>query len=392
MGTNMKKGAKRLIVGAMALALVAGCGNDAGTGGTPAGDTIKVGLNYELSGGVATYGQSSVDGIELAIKEVNDAGGVDGKKIELVKYDNKSEPAEATTLATKLMTQDKVVAVIGPATSGSFKATVQVANSSEVPIISGSATADDVTVDKDGKVQPYVFRTCFNDSFQGTAMAKYAAEKLSAKTAVIIKDNSSDYAKGLADNFKSTFEAGGGSIVAEEAYVSKDTEFNAILTSIKSKSFDVIYLPGYYEEAGLVIKQARELGIDAPIMGGDGFDSPTLAQLAGAEALNKVYFTNHYSSLDKDPKVTKFIEAYKAAKGEEPDAFNALGYDTANFLVDAIKRAATIDGPGIQKALAETKDFPAVTGTFSVDASHNPVKSIVVIELGNGEQVASEKV
>lgn len=392
MGTNMKKGAKRLIVGAMALALVAGCGNDAGTGGTPAGDTIKVGLNYELSGGVATYGQSSVDGIELAIKEVNDAGGVDGKKIELVKYDNKSEPAEATTLATKLMTQDKVVAVIGPATSGSFKATVQVANSSEVPIISGSATADDVTVDKDGKVQPYVFRTCFNDSFQGTAMAKYAAEKLSAKTAVIIKDNSSDYAKGLADNFKSTFEAGGGSIVAEEAYVSKDTEFNAILTSIKSKSFDVIYLPGYYEEAGLVIKQARELGIDAPIMGGDGFDSPTLAQLAGAEALNKVYFTNHYSSLDKDPKVTKFIEAYNAAKGEEPDAFNALGYDTANFLVDAIKRAATIDGPGIQKALAETKDFPAVTGTFSVDASHNPVKSIVVIELGNGEQVASEKV
>ena len=392
MGTNMKKGAKRLIVGAMALALVAGCGNDAGTGGTPAGDTIKVGLNYELSGGVATYGQSSVDGIELAIKEVNDAGGVDGKKIELVKYDNKSEPAEATTLATKLMTQDKVVAVIGPATSGSFKATVQVANSSEVPIISGSATADDVTVDKDGKVQPYVFRTCFNDSFQGTAMAKYAAEKLDAKTAVIIKDNSSDYAKGLADNFKSTFEAGGGSIVAEEAYVSKDTEFNAILTSIKSKSFDVIYLPGYYEEAGLVIKQARELGIDAPIMGGDGFDSPTLAQLAGAEALNKVYFTNHYSSLDKDPKVTKFIEAYKAAKGEEPDAFNALGYDTANFLVDAIKRAATIDGPGIQKALAETKDFPAVTDTFSVDASHNPVKSIVVIELGNGEQVASEKV
>lgn len=386
----MKKTPLKLVVGVATLALLAGCGAN-NTSGSASGD-IKIGLNYELSGQTASYGEASVKGIELAVKEINDAGGVKGQKIQLVKYDNKSEPAEATTLASKLMTQDKVVAAIGPATSGSFKATAQVANSSKVPIVSGSATADDVTSDRSGKVQPYVFRTCFNDSFQGTAMANFASKKLAAKSAVIIKDSSSDYSKGLAENFATTFTNNGGTIVDEKAYTTKEKDFNSILTSIKSKAFDIIYLPGYYEEAGLAIKQARGLGITTPILGGDGFDSPTLLQTAGAEALNKVYFSNHYSPLDKDPKVAEFIAAYKKANGAEPNAFAALGYDTAKFVIDGIKRAEKVDGASVQAALASTKDFAGVTGTFSVDEKHNPVKSIVVIELKNGEQASSEKI
>ena len=389
----MKKLATGILVAAIGLGL-AGC-----AGGVPGGQssntdgpaTIKIGLNYELSGDVATYGQDSVQGAKMAVEAVNAAGGVKGKQVELVQYDTKSEPAEATTLATKLMTQDKVLAIIGPATSGSFKATIPVANKNKVPVISGSATADDVTVTSSG-VQEYAFRTCFNDSFQGTAMANYALTKLKAKKAVIIKDSSSDYAKGLADNFKKTFTTHGGSIVGEEAYVAKDTDFNAILTKIRGLTFDVIYLPGYYQEAGLIIKAARGLGITAPVLGADGFDSPTLLELGGASALNNVYFTNHYSSLDKDPTVVTFIADFKAKYGQEPNAFHALGYDTAKLVMDAIGRASALTGESVKDALAVTKDFEAVTGKLSIDTNHNPVKDIVVVGLKDGVQDSSERI
>lgn len=385
----MKKTLAGLVAAIAGLALIAGCSS--GTTGD-ASSTIKIGLNYELSGAVATYGQASVQGIELAAEEINAAGGINGKKIELVKYDNKSEGAEATTLATKLMSSDKVVAVIGPATSGNFKATIPVALKNKIPVVSGSATADDVTVDASGAVKEYAFRTCFNDSFQGTAMANFALKKLNAKRALIYKDTSSDYSKGLAENFTKTFTAAGGTIAGEEAYVTGDTDFKATLTRIKGQSFDVLYVPGYYNEAGLLIKQARELGITSPILGGDGFDSPKLKELGGAAALNDVYYTNHYSSLDKDPKVTAFIEAFKKKYNTAPNAFHALGYDTLKFVADAIMRATAVDGESIKNAMASTKDFAGVTGTFSVDAQHNPVKAIVVIALKNGDEASSEKV
>lgn len=392
---------KRLVGWSLAatasLALLAGCattpgGAAKGPEAGPAGETIKIGVNYELSGGVATYGKASVDGIKLAVDQINEAGGVNGKQIELVVYDNKSEPAEATTLATKLMTQDKVLAQLGPATSGSFKAVIPVATKNQVPVASGSATADDVTVNADGSVNEFAFRVCFNDSFQGTAMANFASNKLNAKSAVIIKDTSSDYAKGLAENFSKTFTANGGTIVAEEAFAAKDTEFSGILTRIKGKQFDVIYLPGYYEEAGLIIKQARELGINAPVLGADGFDSPTLLELAGAKALNDVYFTNHYSSLDQDPKVVQFIADWKKAHNEEPNAFHALGYDLAKWAADSVGRAKELTGVGVRDAMAATQNFEGVTGTFSIDDNHNPVKSIVVIGLKDGQQATSEKI
>lgn len=382
----MKKLLCALLISVMAISFIlTGCsGNN--------DDVIKVGVNYELTGEVASYGQASVDGIKLAVEEINKAGGIDGKLIELVEYDNKSDKAEATTLATKLMTRDKVVAVLGPATSGAFKATIPVANENKIPVISGSATADDVTVDANG-VKEYAFRICFNDSYQGIAMGQYALNNLSKTKAVIIMDSSSDYAKGLAKNFNEAFTAGGGSIVAEEAYVAGDTDFNAIITKIKGLDFDVIFVPGYYQEAGLIIKQAREQGIDVPILGADGFDSPVLLELAGASNLNNIYFSNHYSSLDKDPSVQSFISAYKAEYNKEPNAFNALGYDLAKFVIAGIANAeGEVTGESVKNALASTKDFVGVTGSFSIDENHNPVKAIVVIQLTDGVQSASERV
>lgn len=313
------------------------------------------------------------------------------KKIQLIKYDNKSEPSEATALGKKLMTQDKVVAILGPATSGSFKATIPDAMKNKIPVASGSATADDVTVNKNGDVNTYAFRICFSDSYQGTAMAKYAVTKFNAKKAVVIMDSSSDYGKGLAENFVKTFEADGGEIIAKESYVAKDTDFNAILTNIKNKEFDVIFIPGYYNEAGLIIKQARDQGIKAPILGADGFDSPTLLELAGADALNDIYFSNHYSSLDKDELVQEFIADFKAKYNREPDAFNALGYDLAKFVAEGIGRAEALDGESVQKALASTKGFKGVTGSFDIDENNNPVKAIVVVGLENGVPATSEK-
>ena len=199
------------------------------------------------------------------------------------------------------------------------------------------------------------------------------------------------YAKGLAENFASTFEAAGGSIVGEEGYVSGDTDFNAILTKVKSMDCDVVYLPGYYSEVGLIIKQARDLGIEAPFMGGDGYDSPTLLELAGAEALNNVYYTNHYSPIDEDEIVTKFQEAFKTKYNADPSAFNALGYDLGYFVADAIERAGAAEPEKIKEAMASTKDFTGVTGTISIDENHNPIKSIVIIGLENGVPASSER-
>jgi len=393
----MKKFLLTILSSVLVVSLLAGCSSGDAKGGNTddgkAATEVKIGINYELTGDVATYGNSSVDGILMAFDEINAAGGINGMQIVPVKVDNKSDSAEATSVATKLMTQDNVVASLGPATSGNFMATIPVAMGSKIPVLSASATADEgVTVDDKGNVNDFVFRLCFNDSFQGVTMANFASGNLSATKAVIIKDNSSDYGKGLAENFRSTFEASGGTIVAEEGYVGKDKDFNAILTKIKGQDFDVIFIPGYYQEAGLIIKQARDLGIKTPILGADGFDSPVLLELAGAEALNDVYYSNHYSSLDQDPKVQEFIAAYKAKYNVEPNAFNALGYDLGKFIADAVSRANSTDPVAIKDALASTKGFAGVTGTFDMGEDHNPIKSAVVIGLVNGVQSTSVKV
>lgn len=379
-----------LLLAAMLLSMsFAGCSNSSAS--SKNSKTIKVGLDYELSGQVATYGQSLVDGIELGFEEINKNGGVLGKQIEVVKTDNKSDTSESANVATKLATRDKVVAILGPATSGNTKAAAPVAIQNKVPLISASATADDVTVDSNGKVREYVFKTCFSDSFQGIMMAEFAYKDLGKKNIALLVDSTSDYSKGLAKNFKDKFTKLGGKIITEQAYQSKDTDFKAVLTKIKGTNPDAIYLPGYYEEAGLIIKQARELGLNVPILGGDGYESPKLAELAGKSALNDVYFSNHYSSKDTTPEVVKFRKAFKAKYNKEPDAFNALGYDLAYFVADGLKRAGEADREKLKEALASTKDFKGITGTISIDKNHNPVKSITILKEKNGEQLFLKK-
>lgn len=379
--------------------VLAGCGTDDGkesnssSGGKSDSDTIKIGANLELSGPVASYGSSIGQGAELAVKEINDAGGIDGKKIELIKVDNKSENAESASQAMKLITQDKVVAMLSPATSGNTIATVQIANENKIPIVGAAATAPNITVNEDGSINEYAFRTCFIDPFQGTVAANFAVDELDAKNVAIFADNASDYAKGLAAAFKETIEEKGGKVVGEEAYVAKDTDFKTTLTRIKASNPDFVFIPGYYEEVGLIIKQARELGIDVPLMGADGWDSPKLVELAGAKALDNTYITNHYSAEDPEEKIQSFVAAFKKEFSDKsPDAFNALGYDSIYFLKDAIERAGSTDGDKIQQALADTKDLTVVTGKFTVDKNHNPVKTATVLEYVDGKQKFNSKV
>ncbi len=353
-------------------------------------DTIKVGLNYELTGGAATYGQGLVEGIELALEEVN-KDGVLGKKLEPVKVDNKSEDTEAANVSARLATRDKVVVLLGPGTSGNTKAASPAAMQNKIPLISGSATEDGVTVDSNGNVRDYIFKTCFNDSFQGIMMAEFAFNDLGLKNAAILADTTSDYAQGLSKNFNETFTALGGKVLIEEAYQQKDTDFKAVLTNIKGQNPDVLFVPGYYEEVGLIIRQARELGLDMPILGGDGYESPKLIEIAGKDALNDVFYSSHYSPLDDTEEVVKFKENFQAKYGRQPDAFNALGYDMVYFLKNGLTRAGEVDTEKLKEALATTKDFKGVTGTLSVDEKHNPVKSVTIIELKEGETTFLKK-
>lgn len=365
--------------------LVAGCGEKADS------KELKIGANFEMTGGVATFGQSAVNGIKLAFKEANAGGGILGKQLSLVVADNKSEASEAVNAATKLITQDKVKAVLGPVTSSNTLAQSKIAHENKVPFITPTGTNPKITVDG-GKVQDFAFRACFIDPFQGTVMANFASKSLKAKTAAVYIDNSSDYAKGLAEFFEKAFVAAGGQIVSKEAYLAKEQDFKAVLTKIKATNPEVIFIPGYYQEVGMIAKQARELGITVPLLGGDGWDSPKLVEIAGAAALNNGYFSNHYSSEDKDPRVVKFVEAYRKEYNQSPDALAALGYDAAVMLIDAIKRANSDDPVKIKDALAQTQNLQGVSGVITLNAEHDPVKSAVVIELKDGKQVFREKV
>jgi branched-chain amino acid transport system substrate-binding protein len=379
-----------LMLSAGVLAACSGNGEKA-SGGDSGGDTIKIGVNLELSGNVASYGQGLEEGIDLAIEEINKEG-IDGKKIELIKVDNKSDAAEATSAALKLISQDQVSAIIGSATSTNTIAQVQIAQEHKVPVIAPPATSPDVTV-TGGKLNDFIFRTCFIDPYQGKIAASYAANDLGVKNAAILIDSSSDYSKGLADAFKDSLKENGGSVIAEEAYVAKDTDFRATLTRIKAKNPEVIYIPGYYEEVGSILKQAKEIGLDVPFIGGDGWDSPKLVEIAGADALTNVFFTNHYSSSDTDEKVQNFVKAFEAKYKETPDAFNALGYDTGYLLADAIERAGGGDSEKIRKALEETSGLSLVTSdNFEYDENHNPIKSATILSFENGEQVFKTKV
>ncbi|MBQ7516032.1 MAG: ABC transporter substrate-binding protein [Schwartzia sp.] len=379
-----------LAMGALMLGgVLAGCGGGGGGEKKAASNEIAVGANFELTGNVANYGTATYEGLALAIDEINAAGGVNGKKIKLIKADTKSETSEAVTSATKLIADDKVKVLVGPATTAPVIAETQIATEHKVPILAPCATSAKVTVDN-GKVQPFVFRSCFIDPQQGDVMAKFAAENLKARTAVIYVDSSSDYSKSLGAVFKEKFEAAGGKVLMEEAFLQKDQDFKATLTKIKTANADVLFVPAYYEEVGKIVKQAREMGITKPILGTDGWDDTKVADIAGKDALNNTYFCTHYS--DKDESVKPFLEAYKKKYNHAPNVFAALGYDAGKVLIDAIKRAGSDDSEKITKAIAETKDLKAGTGTITMDKNHNPIKQAVILENKGGDRLVVAKI
>ncbi|MDU2064456.1 MAG: ABC transporter substrate-binding protein [Sporomusaceae bacterium] len=381
-----KKWVSALIAVTLSAGLLAGCGDSASK-------DIKIGVVYELTGNTASFGTAAANGAKLAFKEINANGGVLGKQIQTVVADNKGEPSESSNAMTKVISQDKVVAVTGFTTSSNGIAASTVAEANKIPFVAAATTNPKVTLDENsGKVKNYTFRVCFIDPFQGTVGANFVLNSLKLKNAAVLIDNSSDYSKGLSQFFKEAFTKGGGKIAIEEAYLQKDQDFKATLTKIKAANPDVIYLPGYYEEVGKIVKQARELGITVPFVGGDGWDSPKLAEIGGADALNNTFFTNHYSVEDKSPKSQAFVEAYKKEYGQVPDAMAVLGYDAAYALVDAIKRANSAEPEKIREALANTKDFPAVTGSLTLNDKHDAVKSAVIIEMKGGKQVYKETV
>ncbi|HOQ09738.1 MAG TPA: ABC transporter substrate-binding protein [Syntrophomonadaceae bacterium] len=370
------------------LSIVAGCSQGGDNGSAQQGDTIKVGINTELSGAVASYGTNAANGALLAIEEINAAGGVLGKQLEPLQRDCKSVADEAMSVSAALVGEG-IVAQIGPLTSGNVAGSTPVMMENQIPLLAPAATAVNVTVDeKTNKVRDFIFRVCYLDSDQGRRMANFALEDLGVKTAAIYGSTSDDYATGLAKYFKEEFTSKGGTIVAEEGFVNGDKDFRATLTKIKNANPEFIYVPGYYTEVAVLIKQAREMGITCPIGGGDGWDSPDMVSVAGAEALNNTFFTNHYSVEDPDPAIQKFVEAYKAKYNKLPDSFAALGYDAARLLADAIERAGEADPIKIKEALEATKDFPGITGKMSMDENHNPVKNIVVIEYKDGNLIS----
>lgn len=378
-----------LVLMLFALGLVVGCGGsqDKQEPAAEAGK-ILVGINVELSGAVASYGSHARDGAVLAIEEINAAGGVLGQQLEAVVRDCKSVPDEAMSISAALA-GEKIIAQIGPLTSGNVAGSTPVMMENKIPLIAPGATAESVTVDeKTGDTREYIFRVCFLDSDQANRMAEFALNDLKVTKAAIFGSTSDDYAKGLATYFKEAFVAGGGEIVAEEGYVNGDKDFKATLTKIRSTNPEFIYVPGYYTEVSVLIKQARELGITVPIGGGDGWDSPDMVSVAGTEALNNTYFTNHYSVEDPDANIQAFVKAYQEKYNAVPDSFAALGYDSAKLLAQAITDAGSADPEKVAIALSQMKDFPAITGTMSYNEKHNPVKNIVVIEYKDGKLVS----
>jgi branched-chain amino acid transport system substrate-binding protein len=363
----------RSLAGILLLAALA-CG-----GGQKTDDSIVVGHVASMTGDTATFGRSADQGMRMAIEELNAKGGVLGKKLTLVTEDDRSVTEEARTAAQKLLQRDKVIALLGEVASSRSLAAAPEAERAKVPMISPGSTNPKVTEGKD-----YVFRACFIDPFQGAVMARFAAQELKAKKLAILFDFKQDYSVGLADFFRETVKKDGGEIVADERYTSGDIEFRAQLTTIRAANPDAIFVPGYYTELGLIAKQARELGINVPLLGGDGWDSEKTLEIGGS-AVEGYFFSTHYAADSTDPRVQEFVKRFAEKYGGTPDAMAALGYDTAGILADALGRAGTTEGVKLKDAIAATKDYPGVTGKITIDEHHNARKDAVVLKIEGGK-------
>jgi len=347
---------------------------------------IRIGEYDALTGDIATFGQTTHNGIQMAVDEVNAAGGINGKMLKLITEDDQGKPDEASLVVEKLITRDQVHVVIGEVASSNSLAAAPMAQSHKIPMVSPSSTNPKVTA-----VGDYIFRVCFIDPFQGKVMAKFAKDTLKAKTAIIFRDQKSDYSIGLADVFSKEFTAAGGIIADDKAYVAGDVDFKAQLTSFRDKKPDVLYVPGYYSEVGLIAKQVRQLGMKQPMLGGDGWESPELFKIGGA-ALDGCYYSNHCAPDSKDPLVVDFVKRHNALYKQDPGALTMLGYDAAKLTLDAIRRSKSLRGPDIRDALAATKDYVGVTGKISMDENRNAVKSAVVLKIGGGKATYLETV
>jgi branched-chain amino acid transport system substrate-binding protein len=357
-------------------------------GGSPT-DPILIGEYGSMTGAQATFGQQTHEGITLAINQINAAGGVSvgGKgpkrQLKVITYDTRGQAAEASNAVTRLVTDDKVVAVLGEVASSLSLAGAPVAQKYGVPMISPSSTNPKVT-----QVGDMIFRICFIDPFQGFVTATFARQTLKVSKVAVLYDQSQAYSVGLKDSFVKAFTAQAGTIVTEQAYKGGDQDFNAQLTTIRQTSPQAIYVPGYYTDVGNIAVQARKLGIanDIPLMGGDGWESEKLLEIAGS-ALDGSFYSNHYANDNTGPEAQRFVADFKAAFKSDPDAMSALGYDAARILADAITRAESLSGKDLAKAIGETRDFLGVTGTITLNAERNADKTAVIIEIKNSKPV-----
>jgi branched-chain amino acid transport system substrate-binding protein len=351
----------------------------------PAGDKVLVGHVGSMTGSEATFGQSTDNGIRLAADQWNAKGGIAGKQIEVKTYDSQGKPEEAAVAATRLLVNDKVNVLLGEVASSRSLAMAPVADERQVPMISPSSTNPRVTKEG-GKVRPFVFRVCFIDPFQGTVMAKFARDNLKIAKVAILRDVGNDYSVGLADFFQDKFRQLGGEVVTDQSYKAGDQDFKAQLTAIKNKNPEAIYVPGYYTDVALIARQARELGMKQPLLGGDGWDSAKLYEIGG-KAIEGSFYSNHYSPDDPSPRIQEFVKAYQGRFGAVPDGLAAQGYDAAMVGFDAMNRAADGSGASVRDAIAATKDYPGVTGIITIDANHDAVKPAVVLEVKDGKSV-----
>lgn len=369
------------VVAGLASLLVAGSAAlGGGLGESWAADPIKVGHYGSMTGSEATFGQSTDNGIRLAIAEINAAGGLNGRKIELITYDTKGESKEAGNAVTRLITQDKVVAVLGEVASSLSLAGGQVAQQYGVPMISPSSTNPRVTAGRD-----FVFRVCFTDDQQAYALAKFARQNLKYNKSAILYEQSSAYAKGFRDFFAKSFKELGGEIVADQAFNKGDQDFSAQLTKIRDSGAEAVMIPSYYTDAGNIAIQARKLGVTATLLGADGWDSEQLGKIGG-EAIEGAYYSNHSASDQPDSNIGDFINRYKSAyNGQMPDALGGLGYDAMMVLFDAMKRAKSLEGKDLRDAIAATKGFKGVSGVITIDKNRNAQKPIVMVQMRGGQ-------
>jgi len=373
---SFRKPAALLAPLAATLLLLAGCGPK----NTSAPETIKIGNYAAITGKDGTFGDSSTKATRLAIDEINAAGGVLGKQIELVVEDTQSKPGESATVVKKLITRDRVVALIGEVTSSRTLEGASVAQAFKIPMLSPSATNPAVTAAGD-----YIFRACFIDPFQGKVLATFSRDKLNAKRAAILTSISSAYSTGLGEVFRAEFPNGGSLIVSDQKFAEGDKDFKAQLTAIKAANPDVLFVPAYYTEAALIAKQARELGITVPLIGGDGWEAPELLEIAG-NALEGCYYSTHYSAESPDEKIQTFVQKYRARfDNRTPDGMAALGYDAAYILVDAIRRAGSAEPAKVREALAATKGFEGITGRIDMDKDRNASKPATILTIKDGK-------